>query len=243
MRKFSTTEEFIEKAKKIHGDKYNYSLADYKRADKKINIVCPEHGVFEQIPSSHLRKCGCYKCGINSIKKSRETSTSEFIKKANKVHNNKFLYNKVKYKTSTNKVTITCPTHGDFKQEANAHLQGNSCPKCSRLNSDYWSYTKWQEAGDKSSNFDSFKVYIIKCWNDEEEFYKIGKTFMTLNKRTANLRKASYNYKVIKIVEGNAREISELERRLHKKFKESKYKPKVKFGGYTECFKIENNNF
>ena len=242
MKKPLTTEQFIQKAKQIHGEKYCYNKVFYKKSLEKVIINCKKHGDFLQLPSSHLQGCGCYECGLNSIRKSRELSNIEFIEKAKEVHNNKFLYNKTNYKESTSKVIITCPDHNDFEQEANAHLQGNGCPKCSRINSDYWSYTKWKEAGEKSINFDSFKVYIIKCWNNEEEFYKIGKTFMTLNKRVANIKKASYNYKVIEILEGNAQEISELERRLHKKFKELKYKPKVKFGGYTECFKIENSN-
>lgn len=59
----SNSEEFIEKARKIHGDKYDYSLVDYKSNKVKVSIVCPKHGIFEQEPASHLRlKCGCRKC-------------------------------------------------------------------------------------------------------------------------------------------------------------------------------------
>lgn len=41
-----TTEEFIEKAKKVHGDKYDYSLVEYKDSRVKVKIICPKHGVF-----------------------------------------------------------------------------------------------------------------------------------------------------------------------------------------------------
>lgn len=41
-----TTEEFIKEAKETHGDKYDYSLVDYKSSRKKIKIICPKHGVF-----------------------------------------------------------------------------------------------------------------------------------------------------------------------------------------------------
>ena len=56
------SEVFAFKAKEVHGEKYDYSLVDFKRSDRKVTIVCPEHGAFEQTPSNHL--CGrcCPKC-------------------------------------------------------------------------------------------------------------------------------------------------------------------------------------
>lgn len=69
-----TTEEFIIRAKKIHGDKYNYSLVKYVNGNTKVKITCPIHGVFEQLPRSHINvKCGCPFCkssqGENYIEK------------------------------------------------------------------------------------------------------------------------------------------------------------------------------
>jgi len=61
------TKEFIQKAKEIHGDKYDYSLVDYKTNKDKVKIICKEHGVFEQTPTTHIyKKSGCYKCAINT---------------------------------------------------------------------------------------------------------------------------------------------------------------------------------
>jgi very-short-patch-repair endonuclease len=57
-----TTERFIEKAKNIHGNKYNYSKVEYKRNSIKVIIICNKHGEFEQTPNTHLDKCGCPKC-------------------------------------------------------------------------------------------------------------------------------------------------------------------------------------
>ena len=63
MKKY-TTEEIIEKFKGIHGNKYDYSLDEYINAKTKVKIICPIHGVFEQIPSNILhRGDGCPKCG------------------------------------------------------------------------------------------------------------------------------------------------------------------------------------
>lgn len=56
------SEVFVFKAKEVHGDKYDYSLVEFKRSDRKITIVCPEHGAFEQTPSNHMNGSKCPKC-------------------------------------------------------------------------------------------------------------------------------------------------------------------------------------
>ena len=58
-----TTEEFIQKAKAVHGDKYNYSKVEYVNNRTKVVIICPEHGEFLQAPYRHLRGYGCHNCG------------------------------------------------------------------------------------------------------------------------------------------------------------------------------------
>lgn len=55
--------DVLEQFKEVHGDKYDYSLVDYISTHKKIKIICKEHGVFEQTPSSHKFGRGCYICG------------------------------------------------------------------------------------------------------------------------------------------------------------------------------------
>ena len=62
----SNTQEFIEKARLVHGDKYDYSKVEYKTAKTKIIIICKEHGEFEQRPVVHLLGCGCPKCSLHS---------------------------------------------------------------------------------------------------------------------------------------------------------------------------------
>ena len=121
-----TTEEFIEKAKKVHGDKYDYSKVKYVNKDTKVTIICPTHGEFEQNPRSHLTGKGCPACGG-----SRKVTTEEFIKKARKVHGDKYDYSKVDYVNNNTKVTIICPTHGEFEQKPSGHLTGRGCPYCS----------------------------------------------------------------------------------------------------------------
>lgn len=60
--KTCTTQKFVEKAKKMHGDKYNYSLVHYERSSEKVPIICPIHGIFYQTPNNHLKGCGCPLC-------------------------------------------------------------------------------------------------------------------------------------------------------------------------------------
>ena len=120
-----TTEGFIEKARKVHGDKYDYSKVEYVNSQTKVCIICPIHGEFWQNPNNHINlKQSCYKC------KGLVHDLEDFIKKARKVHGNKYDYSKVEYKGAKGRVCIICPKHGEFMQTSNDHLNGNGCQKC-----------------------------------------------------------------------------------------------------------------
>lgn len=121
-----TAEEFIEKAKEVHNNKYGYDKVTYINAKTPVLIYCPDHnGYFEQTPDSHLSGHGCNIC-CDNIK----LTTEEFVKRANLVHNNKYGYDKAEYKGANEKVTILCPTHGYFEQKASNHLLGKGCIEC-----------------------------------------------------------------------------------------------------------------
>ena len=125
------TKTFIKEASLVHGGKYNYKLTIYKSAHSKIKISCPIHGVFEQTPSNHLNGHGCQKCKVINSGKVRRKSKSQFIKEANKIHNNKYDYKLVHYRRGHyDKVKIKCLIHGIFKQTPHSHLSGRGCPKC-----------------------------------------------------------------------------------------------------------------
>ena len=123
-----TLAEFIKQAKKVHGEKYDYSKVDYVKAREKVCIICPEHGEFWQIPDAHLKGHGCPKC---SLHRSYRYTTEEFIKMAKDVHGDKYDYSKVEYINRKTPVCIICPEHGEFWQPAYSHLDGNGCPSCS----------------------------------------------------------------------------------------------------------------
>lgn len=130
MGKKLTTLEFIERAKKVHGDKYDYSKVDYAKSSIKVCIICPIHGEFYVIPNHHLRGVGCPKCAGRL--KTNKDIVSQFIK----IHSDKYDYSKVEYKDALTKICIICPKHGEFWQRPSDHLSGYGCPHCKKLKFD-----------------------------------------------------------------------------------------------------------
>ena len=135
LSKRKTKEQFIKDAKKVHGDKYDYSKVNYIDAQEKVCIICPIHGEFWQTPKKHLNGHGCFKCNVKGRSKgfiSEKKKTNEcFIKDAKEVHGDKYDYSKVEYINANNKVCIVCPIHGEFWQTPSSHLNGHGCPICS----------------------------------------------------------------------------------------------------------------
>ena len=121
-----TTEEFIQKAKEIHGDYYDYSLVEYTKNKNKVKIICPIHDEFEQTPDSHKRGSGCPKCAT------QQRTTEEFIQCAKEIHGDYYDYSLVEYTGSFIKIKIICPIHNKFLQNPSQHLNGNGCPECGR---------------------------------------------------------------------------------------------------------------
>lgn len=126
----NNTKKFLEKAKQIHNDIYDYTKVDYINSNNKIIIICKIHGEFEQTPKSHTEGRGCAVCG-----REKQTKTTEqFIENSMKVHNGKYDYTKSVYTRADDKILITCPEHGDFYQIATEHEnKGHGCSKCGEL--------------------------------------------------------------------------------------------------------------
>ena len=121
-----TTEQFINKSKEKHGDKYDYSLVEYINGKIKVKIICKKHGIFEQTPCKHLIGDGCSSCSGN-----KKMTTLEFIEKSKKIHGNKYNYSLVEYIGLETKVKIICPIHGIFEQSAHNHInKKRGCSKC-----------------------------------------------------------------------------------------------------------------
>jgi hypothetical protein len=129
MSKRVTTEEFIEKARAVHGDRYDYSAVHYVAAIKDVKIICLEHGEFSQRPANHLSGRGCRKCRGNA-----PLTHDEFITRATALHGDLYDYSGVNFSNVEDKILIRCPDHGVWHQRLFSHLKGFGCPKCGREN-------------------------------------------------------------------------------------------------------------
>ena len=157
-----TTEQYIQKANAIHNQYYDYSLVQYINTTSKIQIKCPVHGVFEQVAKNHIAGKGCKKCKDAVNAKQRTTSLSEFIYKAKLIHFEKYDYSNVQFKILNDYVTINCHIHGQFKQRAVRHLQGDGCKKCARITA---SQTWIKKYGvDNPSKNDDIKLKRKQTW-------------------------------------------------------------------------------
>lgn len=233
-----TLDQFIKEGGEKHNFIFDYSKVVYINNKSKVIIGCPIHGDFLQKPNGHLLGKGCNKCGRDSVGKKFVKTKECFIKEANKAHNNKYEYKKVEYINSQNKIIITCPIHGDFKQTPNHHINsGSGCSKCGKES--HWRKSDYiKKAKDRKCIF-----YILRCFNESEEFYKIGITMKSVKYRYRDRSDMSYSYEIISETTGEAGKIWDLELSEKRKLKKFKYQPLIPFAGSkTECFSKYNFN-
>lgn len=311
MSKFKT---FKSKANQIHNNKYAYVESSYTDQRQNTTIICPFHGVFEDTPRRHIEgkyPKGCPECPELYPKITRvgsKMNTLTYIAKAKEKHGDKYDYSKTNYTGSQNKVTITCPIHGDFEQRANQHLYGNGCLACAReatlfssedklteqelksklindnkkhIDIDFKTYTGWTDTTlkctcpehgefitsaknfhkrvhgciDCTENLHSHsrsnyikiakrnmkgkaRLYVIRCWSDDEEFYKVGITTRPMKMRFYGKVQFPYEWELVQEIIDDAENIWNLEKVIKRLAKGLQYTPKQYFNGITECFKL-----
>lgn len=150
-----TTPEFIKRARKIHGNKYNYDETNYINSDTEVIIICPEHGRFTQTATKHINTGrGCWECGKKScVEATLEKRKNSFLNKAFKKFKNLFTYNIDEYKNNSVKITISCKKHGEFRQTPSCHLATKyGCPYCAYDN-------KRNNSKDKNHYINKFNEY------------------------------------------------------------------------------------
>ena len=151
-------EVFIEKARSVHGDKYDYSLVpDEFLTKSKVEILCDKHGSFFQTATDHTQGYGCKFCGIESSRSAKIKDTEFFIAKAISVHGNMYDYSLVEYKTTRAEVKIICKSHGIFEQQPNSHLNGRGCPECAKIK-----ISKVKNKGKKAFEQDAMSIHGYK---------------------------------------------------------------------------------
>ena len=209
--KAHTNESFIEKARKVHGDNYDYSKVVYRHSHIKVKIICKIHGVFEQKPNNHLYGKGCPDCADDSQRYTKES----FIEKANSVHGDRYDYSKVVYRNSQTKVKMVCPEHGVFTQRPNKHLCGKGCPGCAK------------------SCFDRTKsgfLYVLR--SDCGQYMKIGITHNPKQRHTQLSKATPFSFKRIELIEGPGEQIANLEKELLAEYRPAEFTKT--FDGYSE---------
>lgn len=132
-----TQEDFLHKAREVHGDDYDYAKTVYIDSRTKVTITCPEHGDFVKIPASFLSGSRCPPCGYR-LREQRQrdkygAATKEFISRAKEAHGDTYDYARVEYAGRHSPVTIICREHGVFDQRAGDHLNGSGCPVCGHV--------------------------------------------------------------------------------------------------------------
>lgn len=174
-----TTEAFIVKAKKVHGDRYDYSASAYLRSNTKISIICSEHGHFQQTPGNHLQGMGCLFCGFKNAGQYHKKDTESFIAEAKAIHGDLYDYSLTQYKGAREKLTIVCTKHGPFEQVAHVHVQGEIGAGCERCSYD--------ERGERARmSFDAFLRRANKAhhgfydYSDAEEQFVDTSTKITV---------------------------------------------------------------
>jgi hypothetical protein len=220
-------------------------MSNYENNKKPIEILT-KYGICKVKPSNLLN-------GDFPTILSAKNKTEYFLNMLKDTQQNTFnKYNFVNFKYIKNNIKskVYCNIHGDFEITPAVLLRGGGCEQCGydllrsfkrNEQETNFSHDSWIRQAKVSKKFDSFKVYIIRCWDEEEEFYKIGKTFLNVRSRYYDCN-IPYIYETIKIFESNTegRYISELEKKLQKLNKENKYTPKKSFNGMYECFKVVN---
>ncbi|RSO57538.1 hypothetical protein EA756_08575 [Acinetobacter lactucae] len=223
---FLGTDGYIEKAKEKHGNTYDYSKVNYQGRRSTIIILCKKHGEFTQRADYHLSGNGCPYCS------GRKLNLKFFIERANQVHSNKYDYSLANYQGVNNRILIKCGIHGAFEQTPDSHLKGSGCPNCV---AGFSSYIKEHYLQLSKRHGSEATLYLIRCFNSEEEFFKVGITFRTLEARFTSSR-MPYNYEVLETCTDSADYIWTMEKRVHRLLREYSYCPKISFKGQTECF-------
>ena len=184
MPKKLTLEEFINRAKKIHNDNYDYSKVNYINNHTKVCIICPEHGEFWQTPLHHInRKQGCPICSHH-----QKITKQELIERANKLYDKKYDLSQIdNFSNNKDYITVFChekdkygKEHGQFLTRIDKFLQGTSCPKCggTKLKTREEFIHDAIEKHHDNYNYDKVKYIgndikiLIKCNNCGKFFYQ-----------------------------------------------------------------------
>lgn len=161
MPKKLTQEEYLNKCKAAHGDKYDLSTIVYVNDGTKINVRCYEHGNFTKLPGHFSKGSGCAKCAYASNAAKATMQHDTFVSRSQEVHKDMYDYTKAEYKHGRSKVCVHCKAcNVDFFITPEAHLLGQGCRTCG--------YARNSVA--KRYNFDKFVLEANAVHNDKFDY-------------------------------------------------------------------------
>lgn len=231
-----TLGEFKARSIVLHNNKYDYSKIIWGKSKDKIEIICPIHGSFWMLNGNHLKKQGCPTCGRELNTKKTRHNLETLIQQSKEIHGaDRYNYSLTEYVTYTSckKITLICNACGiTFDILPTNHIHKKAGCMCN-VKGGY--DDKYFIVNPDKKNIDS-TLYHIKIYNNEECFNKIGITTRTIVERFKKLEKYGYQYEIISEVsmplyDAYCHEQKFLEHR------HNRYFPKVKFDGWTECYK------
>lgn len=199
--------------------------------NSKVVVKCLDHGDFETNSKDHmLGTSNCKKCSGTYRR-----TLDEFIKEFDRIHNNSYTYKLPDKCKLSSTIEITCNQHGMFTASVRNHLINKSgCPTCAQIHKG-WSRSSFLKAG---AGRDCM-FYVLKCYNDNEVFYKLGITSRTVKQRYAASSAMPYNYEVINTIQSDALTIWNIEKIFMKQLESCKYTPNTFFNGsIKECYKF-----
>jgi len=231
-----TNQQTLIQFNNIHNNRYDYNKINYINSSTKIDIVCRQHGIFQQTPNKHKQGFGCRKCANIKTSRNKLLNNENAIKKFNLVHNNRYNYSYTNYISSHDYIDIICNLHGKFTQLASNHAAGSGCPKCTKTQSfnRLKQYSRNKSLGNQPGIF--YKI-IFTHKTLGFSFIKVGITARTIKRRYSGY--LDYNYEIISEVLTTNLESAILENE-YKSLHNNKFifPENCKFGGYTECYSI-----
>lgn len=225
-----TLENFIAKAKAVHGDLYDYSKSRYVNGNSPVEIVCPKHGSFFQTPNNHTyhkQKCGaCSGVGLTfkeTLKKiKRKARYSDKVDYSNASLANGRLFG------------LACKIHGSvFDQLVGNHIKNFGCPACKlERRSRDWSQISARGLLGFYGTSEESNLYILKC--RDIPVIKVGLAKDIATRIQAIKNESGMDWLLEKRYTGKAKDLWRVEQAIHKSF--PSFDHKVKFAGWTEVY-------
>lgn len=230
MPKKFTQEEFLQKL----SEKNIY----YKNGDFKVTGIISNLLHKVEVETKYglcLIEANSLLKGIKPSIHSAKDKNDYCIKMFRDFHGEKYEYPDLNYTTNKIKIKAVCKNHGEFYVIPKEHFKGSNCRKCSFQLSSF-KLSDWKNMNPENNGV----LYLIKCFNKDEEFLKIGITSKTIKERYKSPSKMPYDYEVLYNLNYPNRDIIwELEKEIKNKI--PSYNPIIKFKGHlTECFNVKN---